>query len=188
MTQGSDQRSPGQDASDGGDDQVVRFGPGIQPSDQVAASWREGRTPPPAPPPRRGRKLLRSLVGTLITAAIAVAVVLWLLRGQGGDLEVTGIKVQVPQRTQGCDSTVEITGVLTTNGEAGRITYRWIRSDGHDSGVLHESVEKDKHDVTVHLSWLIKGPGARRFTATLELVEPASSAGKASSAFGYSCR
>jgi hypothetical protein len=172
------------DQSSGGPDEIYRFGPGVQPTDQVVETWRSGR----AQPPRRRRRLVRSLIAWLVTLALLICVLLWLLlRGQRTEMELTGIKVQTPEQVQTCDATVDITGVLTTNGEAGRITYRWIRSDGHNSGLLHETVEAGKRDVTVHLSWAIKGPGERRFTATLELVEPKSTADKASSTFRYSC-
>ncbi|GAA2109347.1 hypothetical protein [Actinomadura alba] len=192
MTQGSPRPGdesagrPG-DSSTGrssGPDELVRFGPGVQPTDELIETWRSGR----AQPPRRRRRLMRSLIGWLVTAALLVCFLLWLLlRGQGEEVEVTAIKVQTPEQVQTCDATVDVTGVLTTNGEAGRITYRWVRSDGHNSGLLHETVEAGKRDVTVHLSWAIKGTGDRRFTATLELVAPESTADKASSAFGYSC-
>jgi hypothetical protein len=164
---------------------VFRFGPGVQPTDQVVETWRSGR----AQPPRRRRRLVRNLISWLVTAALLVAVLVWLLlRGQASDIEVTGIQVQTPERAQTCDANVDVTGVLATNGEAGQITYRWVRSDGHTSGLLHETVEAGKREVTVHLSWAIKGPGDRRFTATLELLEPKSNADKASSGFRYSCR
>jgi hypothetical protein len=174
--------------NDGGNDEVLRFGPGVPsapPPDGLAELWRAGREAPR----RRRRRLLRGLISASVTAALAVAVLLWLLlRGQGDGLQVTAIRVQTPQQPQGCDATVDVTGILTTNGEAGRITYRWTRSDGHDSGLLHETVAAGKRDVTIHLSWVVRGPGQRRFTATLDLVEPKGTAAKASSAFGYSCR
>ncbi|MBC6457633.1 hypothetical protein [Actinomadura sp. HBU206391] len=193
MTQGPPQRPGNEPVGEpggtpagrpSGPDEVLRFGPGVQPTDQLTETWRSGR----AQPPRRRRRLVRNLVSWLITAALLVGVLLWLLlRGQASDVEITAIKVQTPKQVQDCNATVDVTGVLTTNGEAGQITYRWVRSDGHDSGLLHETVEAGKRDVTVHLSWAIKGPGERRFTATLELVEPKSTADKASSAFRYSC-
>lgn len=166
----------------------MRFGPGVQPSDKpdrLLTTWRTGR----APRPRRRRRRVRGLISGLITVALLAGVLAWLLlRGQGSGLEVTAIEVRTPQQTQTCNATVNVTGVLTTNGKAGRIAYRWIRSDGNDSGLLYQTVETGRREVTVPMSWTIDGPGQRRFTATLELVEPESGANKASSAFGYSCR
>jgi hypothetical protein len=184
VTQGSPR--PGDESAGrvSGPDELVRFGPGVQPTDQLIETWRSGR----AQPPRRRRRLMRSLIGWLVTAALLIGFLFWLLmRRESDEVEVTAIKVQTPGQVQTCDATVDVTGVLTTNGEAGRITYRWVRSDGHNSGLLHETVEAGKRDVTVHLSWAIKGTGERRFTATLELVSPKSTSDKASSAFQYSC-
>lgn len=112
-----------------------------------------------------------------------------LLRGQGGDLAVAGVKVQAPSRPQRCDSVVEITAALTTNGKAGRISYRWIRSDGPAVGPLAQSVKAGQKQVTVPpFSWTVKGEGRKRFTATLEVIEPKASAGKAADSFTYICR
>jgi len=110
-----------------------------------------------------------------------------LLRGQGAGLEITAIKVQAPHATQRCDATVDVVGVLTTNGKRGEISYRWRRSDGNESGVLSASAEKDRREVAVPLHWTVTGQGRLHAVATLELLSPGDSR-RASASFDYLCR
>lgn len=180
---GSERPPPTAAASD--NDISLRFGPGVQPEDTspVLKTWREGRRPP-----RQRRGWARNLVSSLVTVAVVGGVVLWLLlRGQGAGLEITALKVQAPQATQHCDTTVDVMGVLTTNGKRGDISYRWRRSDGNESGILSASAEKGRREVTVPLHWTVKGQGRLHAVATLELLSPGDSR-RASASFDYLCR
>jgi hypothetical protein len=69
---------------------------------------------------------VRSVLSLLVVAATVLAV-LWLSRQS--PLDVTGVAVQVDRRGPGCAGTTQVTGVITTNGEPGTVSYRWIRSD-----------------------------------------------------------
>jgi hypothetical protein len=178
-----DKRPP--PAAAGGEQDIsLRFGPGVRPEDTnpLIEKWRAGRQP------RRRRRWARSLISSLITTAVVGGVVVWLLlRGQDSGLEITAIKVQAPHATQRCDATVDVVGVLTTNGERGEISYRWRRSDGNESGVLSASADKGRREVTVPLHWTVTGQGRLHAVATLELLSPGD-ARRASASFDYLCR
>jgi hypothetical protein len=168
------------------DDISLRFGPGVQPGDvpPVVQQWRSGRRPGR----RRRRGWLWNLVSSLVTVVIVGGVVLWLLlRGQGDELQVSAIKVQAPKATQRCDATVDVTGILTTNGKSGQVTYRWRRSDGNESGVLQANVDKGRREVTLPLHWTVTGPGKLHAVATLEVLSPGDTTRRASAAFDYLC-
>jgi hypothetical protein len=109
------------------------------------------------------------------------------LRGQGDELQVSAIKVQAPKATQRCDATVDVTGILTTNGKSGQVTYRWRRSDGNESGVLQANVDKGRREVTLPLHWTVTGPGKLHAVATLEVLSPGDTTRRASAAFDYLC-
>ncbi|HEU5155642.1 MAG TPA: hypothetical protein VFU43_01500 [Streptosporangiaceae bacterium] len=166
---------------------ALRFGPGVQPEDTnpLIEKWRAGQV---RRAPRRRRGWARNLLSSIVTIVIVGGVALWLLlRGQGAELEITAIKVRAPQATQPCDATVDVVGVLTTNGKRGEISYRWHRSDGNESGVLSASAEKGRHEVAVPLHWTVTGQGKLHAVATLELLSPGDSR-RVSASFDYLCR
>ena len=67
--------------------------------------------------------------------------------------------VTAPKKTQGCDSAIVITGVLTTNGAAGEIRYQWKQSDRKQAIQQTEAVAgKTSHEVS--LRWTVKGEGS----------------------------
>jgi hypothetical protein len=168
-----------------GDEISLRFGPGVPVGEQsqLVKTWRAGQRPV-----RRGRGWLRNLISSLVTIIVVGGAVWWLLLRPGPGLEVTAIEVQAPQATQRCDTTVEVVGVLTTNGERGQVTYRWVRSDGDESGVLQATAEEGEREVSVPLQWRVTGPGRLHAVATLELLTPGDSTRRASAAFDYLCR
>lgn len=170
---------------DGVDEVSLRFGPGVPPDEksQLVQTWRAGRRPA-----RRRRGWLSNLISSLITIVIVGGVLWWLLLREGPELQVTALRVQTPQGTQRCDTTVEVVGVLATNGERGQITYRWLRSDGNESGVLQANVEQGRREVLIPLHWRVTGPGRLHAVATLELLTPGGSPRSASAAFDYLCR
>jgi hypothetical protein len=176
-------RPPPRAAAAGEQEIALRFGPGVRPEDTnpMIETWRAGRRP------HRRRAWARNLISSLLTIAVVGGVVGWLLlRGQD-DLEITAIKVRAPQATQRCDTTVDVVGVLTTNGEGGEISYRWRRSDGNESGVLSASADKGRREVTVPLHWTVTGQGRLHAVATLELLSPGETR-RASASFDYLCR
>ena len=72
------------------------------------------------------------------------------------------------------------------------MTYRWLRSDGQDSGELTETARRGERTVTVHLRWTVRGSGLFRGSARLQ-VRPVRYGGRGAGpdrgpgTFGYSC-
>jgi hypothetical protein len=162
------------------DDVTLRFGPGVPAG--VVDTW-HGRA-------ARRRPLARRVAGGLLTLALTVLtglVVWWLLRG-GPSVEVTGVTVSAPAGVRDCGATTTVVGVIHTNGGQGRVSYRWRRSDGQNSGVFTDTVSRGRHSIRVPLRWTVRGPGSLHAVATLEVVRPKSADGTASGAFQYECR
>ena len=160
-------------------DVTLRFGPGVPPG--VAEKWHDGHG--------RRRPIARRIAGGLITLVIAVLaglLVWWLLRG-GPSVEVTGVSVSTPTSVQHCDVTVSVVGTIRTNGGHGDISYRWRRSDGQNSGIFTDSVNKGQRSVRVPLRWTVKGTGGLHAIATLEILKPDGPQNSASGTFDYAC-
>lgn len=100
------------------------------------------------------------------------ALALWLFRGSATPLEVTRVDVSAPRKTQGCDSTVKITGVLYTNGAGGEVRYRWKRSDRKEPIVQTDRTASGATSHQVSLDWTVKGEGSFKGTITLSLLSP----------------
>ncbi|WP_371494189.1 hypothetical protein OG871_03680 [Kitasatospora sp. NBC_00374] len=153
--------------------------------DRLTSVWRgsgDHRAPVRAPAGRR-RRTRR----WLLPAGVAVAVLGALLWQRSHHaLAVTGVAVRSDAAGPGCDRTVTVTAALLTNGEAGTVDYRWLRSDGGVSGPMRQSVERGSRRTEVTLRWSFDGPGTVTATAELEVLSP----GRARSAttFTYACR
>ncbi|MFD5922599.1 hypothetical protein ACFVYP_04730 [Kitasatospora sp. NPDC058201] len=159
--------------------ELRRFGPGVPP--QAAAVW-HGRAVPGAEEPRRGRRVRRWLVPVAVLAAV-LALLFWRLRAP--DLAVTGVGVTSGQETPGCGGTAVITATVETNGGAGTLRYRWLRSDGTTSGEILQDVRSGAHRTELVLRWSFEGRGALEATATLEILSP--QARTTATSFPYRC-
>ncbi|MFJ9824612.1 hypothetical protein ACIRSU_09560 [Streptomyces sp. NPDC101160] len=168
---------------------VLRFGPGVPRSEEEALRALWATTPAPAATPvRRRRRPAGRLATTAAVAAVAaVAVVLWLLLRPTGGPAVTAVRVTAPSRQLPCGGTAEVTGVVSTDGHAGPVTYRWLRSDGQRSDLLTRTARGGEHEVTVHLRWTVRGPGRFHGTARLEVLRPHATPLEAEAAFTYAC-
>lgn len=168
-------------------DILLRFGPGVPLDEQetLRALW-----PVAAPAPARRSRRRAWLGATAALAAFAVA--LWLLLRPGAGPAVIGAEVRAPTAELRCGQTADLVGVMTTDGRGGPVTYRWLRSDGQDSGELTETARRGERTVTVHLRWTVRGSGLFRGSARLQ-VRPSGTAGgapapiEARGTFGYSC-
>ncbi|MFF0753186.1 hypothetical protein [Streptomyces sp. NPDC004267] len=175
-------------SEDGAEDDgeiVLRFGPGVPRSEEEAlrALW---AAPEPAPVPARRRRRRAGLLGAAAALA-AVAVVLWLLLRPTAGPAVTAVRVTAGPQALTCGGTADVTGVVTTDGHAGPVTYRWLRSDGQRSGVLTRTARAGEDEVAVHLRWTVRGPGLFHGTARLEVLRPGTTPLEAEAAFGYAC-
>ncbi|MFD5819236.1 hypothetical protein [Streptomyces sp. NPDC127038] len=168
---------------------VLRFGPGIPAEDQDAlrAQWHTAPVLAPVPPggrrPRRRRRGTRIATTAFLTAA---AVLLWLLLRPSPAPTVTAVEVRAPAARLHCGQTADLVGVITTDGRGGPVTYRWLRSDGTDSGELVRTARRGQDRVTVHLRWTVRGPGAFRGTARLRIAQR-HTLPEAEATFDYSC-
>ncbi|WP_369199030.1 hypothetical protein [Streptomyces djakartensis] len=125
---------------------VLRFGPG------VTVAGRSHRTLPALPqrPAPAGRRLRRHALPALVVLCV-LAFLAW--QRLGPPLTVGAVTVTVRPSTLGCDGTADITGLVTTNGRPGTLTYRWVRSDGTSSGVLEEELVRGRKQARLHLRW-----------------------------------
>lgn len=164
-----------------------RVGPGVPAAEggastsridpATAAAWH-------AIPPEKPRQALRR--GWLLPLAVLVgAVILLLWQHMGGPLSVSGVAASAGSPSIGCDSTETVTATLRTNGDAGTILYRWVRSDGTASDELRQSVSEGTKQVDVVLRWAFTGHGSMRALATIDVESPGAASAVAS--FVYSC-
>jgi hypothetical protein len=104
--------------------QLLRYGPGVPPSQAGVSAeqvWRTGQMPDP---PRRPVKRVSRMAGTVVTVLLlAAAGVLLFLRFHHAPFSVSGASIaEVAQN--GC--TVNVTGKIDTNGAAGTVSYQWV--------------------------------------------------------------
>jgi hypothetical protein len=142
--------------------ELLRFGPGV-PAVIAAAPV---ATAEPAPPPRRLRR--HRALNIALTAALAVAVV-WLL-WPAGSLHVRSISARATPADVACEQTANVVATVRTNGNPGRLHYRWTRNDGVASGTLVQSLAKGQHSVNLRLTWSFHGPGTYNARATVQLL------------------
>ncbi|WP_329429015.1 hypothetical protein OG339_07740 [Streptosporangium sp. NBC_01495] len=178
-----DPHAPGTGDRRGSEDVIMRFGPGVPSETTAAQLWRAGRDQQrtelssgglgtgaaPRARRRRGRTILASAILALMVVG---ALALWLFRGPATPLEVTKVDISAPKKAQGCDTTVKITGVLSTNGAGGEVRYQWKRSDREQPIAQTDRVPSGTASHEVSLEWTVKGEGNFKGTATLMLLSP----------------
>ncbi|MEU8077298.1 hypothetical protein AB0B31_17820 [Catellatospora citrea] len=168
----------------------LRFGQGVPPAPpawQIAAAQA-------APPPRRKKsvgKRIAAFFSALTTVALLVIAgyVAWTWWQENNNaVQVTKVTVTpvIPPTTAECDVNVDVVGLIETDGQAGKITYQWLRNDGETSVALEQSVKKGQRSVQVHLFWRFQGKGTRDAEATLRILKP--SVVQGTSKFTYSCK
>lgn len=147
---------------------VVRFGPGVR----AALARRAYATPPevltPVTAPQR--RPVRRHTLPLLALLVVLAVVVW--QRVGPPLAVDRMTVTSSATALGCDSTADVVGVVTTNGRPGTVSYRWVRSDGTASEVLHEVMARGQKTARLHLRWTFQGEGRYEARAELRVLSP----------------
>ncbi|MGG8405982.1 hypothetical protein ACM614_04900, partial [Streptomyces sp. 12297] len=109
-----------------------------------------------------------------LAAVVLLAVVCYLgWQRYGPALEVRGLRVEAPAGGPACDSAADIVAVVRTNGRAGTLGYRWVRSDGTRSEPLTERMAQGRREARLHLLWTFRGRGEYRARARVELLSPA---------------
>ncbi|MBP0453207.1 hypothetical protein J5Y04_27225 [Kitasatospora sp. RG8] len=163
--------------------EVRRFGPGVPP---VAAAVWHG-----APPPwqREARLRRRRAVRWLVPAAVLAVLLAFLAARCRSEppLALTGVTVRAePAGGPPCGGTAVITATVGTDGHAGTIRYRWLRSDGTSSGELVQPVQFGERRADLVLHWSFDGRGTMRATATVDILEPRRLG--AATSFTYACQ
>ncbi|MEU9885178.1 hypothetical protein [Sphaerisporangium sp. NPDC051011] len=156
----------------------MRFGPGV-PADTTAAQiWRAGQQQQNTVaakdrlrgrPPRRRRRGGALWTGVLFVLILAVGLYLWTQRP--APLSVLAVDVKAP-KAKGCDVTVDVVGVLTTNGSSGQVSYQWWRSDREDPIEQTDTIPSGSTTYELHFPWKVKGEGTQKYTAKLRVLSP----------------
>ncbi|MGF1424928.1 hypothetical protein [Kitasatospora sp. LaBMicrA B282] len=165
-------------------DGLRRFGPGIPTAttptpERVAELW-HGTGPGQAA--RRRRRWLALLLPLLLVLAL-LGLFAW--QRYVPALTVTGVSAHTDPAGPACGGTQQVIGTLDTDGRAGTVSYRWLRSDGTVSGTLSQPVLKGTHHTDVVLRWTFEGHGTMAATATLQVLSP--NAHSATASFAYNC-
>ncbi|MFJ8990667.1 hypothetical protein ACIRQH_09855 [Streptomyces sp. NPDC102279] len=142
---------------------LLRFGPGVN-ADTVR---RSAAVPVPAQAPRRTWR--RHVLPAMALLAV-LAFLLW--HRSEPSVGVDGVAVSATSSSPGCDATADIVATVTTDGRPGELSYRWVRSDGTSSKVLHEEVTQGQKRAHLHLLWTFQGEGRYTARAELRLMSP----------------
>jgi hypothetical protein len=143
----------------------------------------------PAAPVRRrpSRSPLLLGAGAALAVIVVGGVILATILRHGQPLQATAAQVQIASPQVGCDSTVDIVGVIGLNGQAGTVDYSWQRNDSASTGgVQHQPVASGQTQLVVHLAWSLSGPGRFQGVATLNVSGPTVLA-PAQGTFRYVC-
>jgi hypothetical protein len=171
-------REPAEARRAGPAPEFMKYGPGVPgtppggtpPGGTAQTAERMWRTGRQDQPPRRPRRW-RGLAGTALTVVLlaASAVVLY-TRLHHAPFQVTAVAI-TGQTRSGCG--VNVTGEISTNGDAGSVTYQWLfGSDQQAPQPLSQSVAagQDTVDVTVVVQG--SGHGSASRTVTLQVLGP----------------
>jgi hypothetical protein len=163
-------------------DDIVRYGPGVP---AAAPGSRASRTSQPrwrsSRPSRRQVRLLGSALAVILLAASGVILY---LRSQHAPFQVANVEIAQQTHT-GCGA--DVTGLITTNGAAGTISYEWLsRPPRGTPRPLNQTVIAGQDDdyVTVAVPGLGHGRGSE--VLTLQVLGPQSKS--ASTEVVISCR
>jgi hypothetical protein len=150
--------------------EVLRYGPGVPPSQAGVSAeqvWRTGQVPNP---PRRPVRV-RRLASTIVTVILLVAAgVLLFLRFHHAPFHVTGTP-SLREARNGC--TVNVTGEIPTNGASGTISYQWVFTPQQGAPQpLSQSVVSGQHSVFVTVAVQGQGQGTATQRVTLQVLGP----------------
>ncbi len=152
------------------------------PGREASTPWRE----PPASGGRKGRRLPLLLIAFGLVAALAAAAGVVYLRSRPPDhLTVNSVEVQPPDKA-GCNSTVDVVGVIHTNGGSGDVRYRWVRNDDQSSQPLVAEIPANQKRTELTLRWTFEGKGTFPAEATLRVLAPTTKS--ATGRFTYECK
>jgi hypothetical protein len=150
--------------------ELMRYGPGVPPSQAGVSAeqvWRTGQMPTPPRRPVRVRRLASLALTVLLLAAAGV---LLFLRFHHAPFHVTGTPA-LSSAQNGC--AVNVTGRVPTNGASGTISYQWVFTPQQGAPQpLSQSVVSGQHDVFVTVAVQGQGHGTATEQVTLQILGP----------------
>ena len=162
--------APGVAASGQPDSEVLRYGPGVPPSQAGVSAeqvWRPGQMPDPPKRPVRVRRMASTLVTVILLIAAAV---LLFLRFNHPAFHVTGTPT-LSSTQNGC--AVNVTGKIPTNGGSGTLSYQWVFTPQQEAPQpLGLSVVSGQHSVYVTVAVQGQGHGTATQKVTLQVLGP----------------
>jgi len=163
----------------------VQPGPPAGSTPQAAAARRNSVPQwPAAPPGPRPRPVWRSVVSTLITAAIVAGAGVYFWEREHQTLKITHVAVKATNQSVGCSGTTDVIGTISTNGHGGPIKYEWVHDDKtNPTQVADDASGSDTVQVT--LKWALHGTGRGQAVAELRVLSPQQD--EASITFPYFC-
>ncbi|MEV0181675.1 hypothetical protein AB0I54_20595 [Streptomyces sp. NPDC050625] len=161
---------------------TLRLPDGESPRHRTTTVWRDG---PPHHTGRTRRRIgwLLGRVALVLLMAAAIGVIVW--QRNTPELAVTQVTVSARPTELRCDGSATVVAVVTTNGAAGSIRYRWVRSDGTDSGELRQTVRAGQEHVSLPMRWTFHGRGTDKARVVVDILTP--TAHTASASFTYRC-
>ncbi|MEV7004237.1 hypothetical protein AB0N62_42410 [Streptomyces sp. NPDC093982] len=154
--------------------EVLRFGPGVPSRPHPLSTV--------LPPRERRRWAYRYVLAVAVLLSV-LGFLVW--QWQSPPIAVESVTTSTEPARPGCDSTVDVVAVITTNGAPGIVTYRWTRSDGTKSALQEEKLAKGQRQARLHLLWSFRGRGTHAAKAQLHITTPEKHA--ATAQFTYSC-
>lgn len=154
--------------------ELVRYGPGVPAppaADQAGLPaegvWRIGQPPRPRMGSRRWRRLAGSALTVVLLAASGVVLY---LRFHHAPFLVTRVAISQQTRT-GC--AVNVTGLITTNGSAGMVSYQWlVLPSQQPPRPLNQSVPAGQQAVSTTVAVEGSGHGSASRTVMLQVLGP----------------
>ncbi|MGW6406991.1 hypothetical protein ACWF95_07465 [Streptomyces vinaceus] len=146
------------------------------------STWQDGTRDRRRRRRRRGRAVRRTILAAALAVLVCAAGVRLLSHR---DLSVSALTVTTDRTEVRCGEAAGLVATAVTNGAAGEIRYRWIRSDGTDSGVLTRTVTSGPREVRLPLVWSFRGRGAQRAHAVVVVLSPTPR--MATVSFTYAC-
>ena len=147
-------------------------GQGPRPEDKGKRRASGGPDGWPTARPRRRRRRWTGVLSSLLTFAIVAGVADYVWNKTHQTLKVTAATVSVANPGKiGCNSTVDVVGLIFTNGNGGPITYQWTK-DGENLPTGTVTAASGQQQVRVDLQWHLRGKGTHHAVAIFQVFTP----------------
>ena len=125
-------------------------------------------------------------MSSLLTVAIMAGIAGYVWNKTHQTLKITSATVLVTNPDKiGCNSTVDVVGIIDTNGKGGPVTYQWTK-DGQNLPTGTVTAASGQQQVRVELQWYLSGKGVHHATAIFQVFTPNVISAQSAS-FTYTC-